>query len=57
MTDRGACVAFLPDVLRALMAAEPLASVAALTPPPAVPALQFEGRQRAELPRPARTRT
>jgi DNA helicase-2/ATP-dependent DNA helicase PcrA len=56
MTDRGACVAFLSDVLRDLMAAEPLASVAVLTPNPAVSDLYFEGLQRAELPRLRRIR-
>jgi DNA helicase-2/ATP-dependent DNA helicase PcrA len=33
-TDRGACVAFLADALRELVAEEPLASVAILTPSP-----------------------
>ena len=56
MTDRGACVAFLSDVLRDLMASEPLASVAVLTPNPAVSDLYFEGLQRAELPRLRRIR-
>ncbi|MBW1885824.1 MAG: AAA family ATPase, partial [Deltaproteobacteria bacterium] len=32
LTDRGACVAFLSDVLRDLMGHEPMASVAVLTP-------------------------
>jgi len=50
-TDRGACVAFLSDVLRDLMAAEPLASVAILTPGPTISDLYFEGLERSELPR------
>ena len=48
-TDRGACVAFLSDVLRDLMAVEPLASVAVLTPNPAISDLYFEGLERSEL--------
>ena len=56
MTDRGACVAFLSDVLRDLMASEPLASVAVLTPNPAVSDVYFEGLQRSELPRLRRIR-
>ncbi len=51
LTDRGACVAFLSDVLKDLMAQEPLASVAVLTPSARVSDLYFEGLQRAELPR------
>ncbi|MCP4905128.1 MAG: ATP-binding domain-containing protein [bacterium] len=51
LTDRGACVAFLCDVLKDLMATEPLASVAVLTPNPRVSDLYFEGLERAELPR------
>lgn len=50
-TDRGACVAFLSDVLRDLMSAEPLASVAVLTSSPAASDVYFEGLKRAELPR------
>ena len=49
LTDRGACVAFLSDVLRDLMEAEPMASVAVLTPSPVVSDVYFEGLQRAEL--------
>jgi DNA helicase-2/ATP-dependent DNA helicase PcrA len=49
LTDRGACVAFLSDVLRDLMEAEPMASVAVLTPSPLVSDVYFEGLQRAEL--------
>ena len=56
MTDRGACVAFLSDVLKDLMAAEPLASVAVLTPNPTTSDLYFNGLQRAELPRLRRIR-
>lgn len=56
MTDRGACVAFLSDVLRDLMAAEPLASVAVLTPSPAASDLYYQGLERAELPRLRRIR-
>lgn len=56
MTDRGACVAFLSDVLKDLMAAEPLASVAVLTPNPTTSDLYFDGLQRAELPRLRRIR-
>ncbi len=56
MTDRGACVAFLSDVLRDLMAAEPLASVAVLTPNAATSDLYFAGLERAELPRLRRIR-
>ncbi len=51
MTDRGACVAFLSDVLRDLMIAEPLASVAVLTPNANASDLYYEGLARAELPR------
>ncbi|MCR9097916.1 MAG: ATP-binding domain-containing protein [bacterium] len=56
MTDRGACVAFLSDVLRDLMAAEPLASVAVLTPSANASDLYYEGLARAELPRLRRIR-
>ena len=42
-TDRGACVAFLADALRELARAEPLASVAVLTPSPESSAGFFEG--------------
>jgi DNA helicase-2/ATP-dependent DNA helicase PcrA len=42
-TDRGACVAFLADALSELAGEEPLASVAILTPSPAVSDLYFEG--------------
>jgi DNA helicase-2/ATP-dependent DNA helicase PcrA len=56
LTDRGACVAFLADVLRDLMASEPLASVAILTPSPTASDLYFAGLERAELPRLRRIR-
>ena len=56
MSDRGACVAFLSDVLRDLMANEPSASVAVLTPSPAASDLYFQGLERAELPRLRRIR-
>jgi DNA helicase-2/ATP-dependent DNA helicase PcrA len=56
LTDRGACVAFLSDVLRDLMAAEPMASVAVLTPSPVASDVYFEGLERAELPRLRRIR-
>ncbi|HEB88558.1 MAG TPA: hypothetical protein ENI85_03220 [Deltaproteobacteria bacterium] len=56
MTDRGACVAFLSDVLRDLMEAEPMASVAVLTPNPVSSDVYFEGLDRAELPRLRRIR-
>ena len=56
LTDRGACVAFLSDVLRDLMSSEPLASVAVLTPNPTVSDLYYEGLKRAELPRLRRIR-
>jgi len=50
-TDRGACVAFLADALRELTRAEPLASVAVLTPTPAISATYHAGLERCELPR------
>lgn len=56
LTDRGACVAFLSDVLRDLMAAEPMASVAVLTPNPVASDVYFEGLERSELPRLRRIR-
>lgn len=56
MSDRGACVAFLSDVLRDLMAAEPLASVAILTPSPTVSDAYHAGLERADLPRLRRIR-
>lgn len=56
LTDRGACVAFLSDVLRDLMKAEPMASVAVLTPNPVASDVYFKGLERAELPRLRRIR-
>ena len=56
LTDRGACVAFLSDVLRDLMEAEPMASVAVLTPNPVASDVYFEGLQRSELVRLRRIR-
>ncbi len=56
MSDRGACVAFLGDVLRDLMTAEPLASVAVLTPSPEASDLYYEGLAHTELPRLRRIR-
>jgi DNA helicase-2/ATP-dependent DNA helicase PcrA len=56
MTDRGACVAFLSDVLRDLMRNEPSASVAVLTPSPNASDVYFAGLERAELPRLRRIR-
>src|SRR5262249_26253279 len=50
-TDAGAAVAFLGDALNALVRAEPLASIAVLTPSPEVSALYAEGLQAAEVPR------
>jgi DNA helicase-2/ATP-dependent DNA helicase PcrA len=50
-TDQGACVAFLADTLRALVADEPLASVALLTPSPDLSELVFDGLRRGEVPR------
>lgn len=49
-TDRGACVAFLADALRELMQAEPMASVAVLTPSAGASALYYEGLERGDLP-------
>jgi DNA helicase-2/ATP-dependent DNA helicase PcrA len=48
-TDRGACVTFLADALQELMRAEPLASVAVLTPSASSSALYYEGLLRGEL--------
>ncbi|MDJ0869946.1 MAG: 3'-5' exonuclease [Myxococcota bacterium] len=50
-TDAGACVAFLADALRALSLAEPLASIAVLTPSRAASGLYHEGLERSEVPR------
>jgi len=56
MTDRGACVALLSDVLRELMASEPLASVAILAPTPQASDVYHAGLARADLPRLRRIR-
>jgi DNA helicase-2/ATP-dependent DNA helicase PcrA len=56
LTDRGACVAFLSDVLRDLMQVEPMASVAVLTPNTVASDVYFEGLSRADLPRLRRIR-
>jgi DNA helicase-2/ATP-dependent DNA helicase PcrA len=56
LSDRGACVAFLSDVLRDLMDAEPMASVAVLTPNPVASDVYFEGLERSELVRLRRIR-
>jgi DNA helicase-2/ATP-dependent DNA helicase PcrA len=48
--DRGACVAFLAEALRDLARAEPLASVAVLSPSPAASALYFEGLAASDVP-------
>ncbi|MBX2797518.1 MAG: ATP-binding domain-containing protein [Myxococcales bacterium] len=50
-TDHGACVAFLADALKDLIQAEPLASVALLTPSADVSRLYHAGLQRSEVPR------
>jgi DNA helicase-2/ATP-dependent DNA helicase PcrA len=50
-TDRGAAVAFLADALRELANAEPLASVAVLTPSRADTRAWHEGLERCQLPR------
>ncbi len=49
--DRGVCIAFLADALRELAAAEPLASVAILTPSVAASEAYFQGLERCELAR------
>jgi DNA helicase-2/ATP-dependent DNA helicase PcrA len=48
-TEHGACVAFLAEALRELMRAEPLASVAVLTPSPTLSEIYYESLQRTEL--------
>ena len=49
-TDRGACVAFLADALRDLVRAEPLASVAVLTPSPKSSDAYHGGLAKGDLP-------
>jgi DNA helicase-2/ATP-dependent DNA helicase PcrA len=56
-TDRGACVAFLADALRRLSEAEPLASVAVLTPAAESSALYAEGLAAGDVPRVRRVET
>jgi DNA helicase-2/ATP-dependent DNA helicase PcrA len=50
-TDHGACVAFLADALGDLLAQEPLASVAILTPSAELSALYHRGLAASEVPR------
>jgi DNA helicase-2/ATP-dependent DNA helicase PcrA len=50
-TDHGACVAFLADALKELLAAERLASVCVLTPARELSALYHRGLQNGEVPR------
>ncbi|MCA9511710.1 MAG: ATP-binding domain-containing protein [Myxococcales bacterium] len=50
-TDRGASVAFLADALQQLARAEPLASVALLTPSPRLSQTYAEALSRCDLPR------
>jgi DNA helicase-2/ATP-dependent DNA helicase PcrA len=50
-TDHGACVAWLADALKDLVAQEPLASVALLTPSKEASRLYFGGLQTSEVPR------
>ncbi|HXJ33364.1 MAG TPA: ATP-binding domain-containing protein [Candidatus Eisenbacteria bacterium] len=50
-TDHGACVGWLSDALKELVAAEPLASVAILTPSAELSKLYFSGLQTSETPR------
>ena len=49
-SDHGACVAFLAEALRRLLAVEPLANVALLTPDPELSTLYAEGLEDAEVP-------
>jgi DNA helicase-2/ATP-dependent DNA helicase PcrA len=50
-TEHGACIASLADALHALAGAEPLASVAVLTPARELSELYFRGLQQSEVPR------
>ena len=50
-TDHGACVAYLTDALKDLVAQEPLASVAILTPSPELSALYHRALLASEVPR------
>ncbi len=51
LTDHGACVAFLADVLRDLAQNEPLASIALLTPSPEISDAYYAGLAQSNLPR------
>ncbi len=50
-TDHGACVAFLGDALKDLVAKEPYASIVLLTPNGDVSGLYFRGLQTSDVPR------
>lgn len=50
-TDHGASVAFVADALKALLAAEPLASVAVLAPSRTVSEIYYRGLANSEVPR------
>jgi DNA helicase-2/ATP-dependent DNA helicase PcrA len=50
-TDHGACVAWLSDALKELVAQEPLASVALLSPSKELSQLYFKGLQTSEVPK------
>jgi DNA helicase-2/ATP-dependent DNA helicase PcrA len=50
-SDPGACLVFLADALGRLAIDEPLASIAVLTPSPAVSSLYHEGLERSDVPR------
>ena len=50
-TDHGACIAALAGALSELSREEPLASVAVLTPSPALSELYFSGLEKSEVPR------
>jgi DNA helicase-2/ATP-dependent DNA helicase PcrA len=49
-TDHGAAVAFLADALRALLRAEPMASVAVLTPRAGLSEMYFDGLYHSDVP-------
>jgi DNA helicase-2/ATP-dependent DNA helicase PcrA len=50
-TEHGACIASLADALHALASAEPLASVAVLTPSRELSELYYRGLQQSDVPR------
>lgn len=50
-TDHGAAVAFLADALKDLLRAEPLASIAVLTPGRGLSRLYYQGLDKGEVPR------